>query len=216
VLEKSETWTNRLSNKPPTFQPIFGDTWSHLPQVMHNHYANRPFTNDVVIVEGLMEVKIHWLVKLFGPLFTITKTLVPKAGKAVEVTVKFKREADSNVYCFDREFLFQDGSAYRFFSRMEPVGGNQVVEWTSSGIGWRAAYTFENDRVVLRHRGYCIQVFGKRISLPLTALFGHANAEEHAISDNEFAMTMSIRHPLFGELYSYSGTFEIAKMILDE
>ncbi len=204
------------SRPQPTFLPIFGATWDNLAPVMLKHYANRPFTNDEVIVEGLMEVRIHWLVKLFAPLFAISKTLVPKAGKDVKVSVKYKSQPKSNLFCFDREFLFEDGKKYQFFSRMEPIGGNEVVEWTASGLGWRATYSFENNRVILRHRGYCIRVFGKRIALPLTLLFGSANAHEWAISGNEFGMFMNIRHPLMGELYAYGGTFEIAEMRLDE
>lgn len=163
-----------------------------------------------------MEIKTHWLVKLFSPLFAMTKTLVPKAGKNVEASVHFVSELDSNRFCFDRIFIFPNGKIYEFFSRMEPVGGNEVVEWTASGLGWRAAFSFENNRVFLQHRGYCIRVFGKRIALPLTLLFGSANAEEWAVSDNEFAMFMNIKHPLFGELYSYGGTFEIFQMTLDD
>lgn len=204
------------SHHQPTFRPIFGNTWDDLPPVMLKHYANRPFTNDVVIVEGLMEVKIHWLVKLFAPLFAISKTLVPRAGKDVKISVSFKSQPDSNLFCFEREFSFDDGKVYQFSSRMQPIGGNEVVEWTASGLGWWATYSFENDQVILRHRGYCIRIFGKRIALPLTPLFGSANAHEWTISDNEFGMIMNIKHPLFGEFYSYGGTFEIAEMRLDE
>lgn len=204
------------SQRQPTFQPIFAAAWDDLSPVMLKHYANRPFTGDVIVVEGRMEVKIHWLVKLFAPLFAISKTLVPKAGTDIKVTVKFESQPDSNLFCFDREFLFDDGKVYRFISRMEPIGGNEVVEWTASGLGWRATYSFENNRVILRHRGYCIKLFGKRIALPLTPFFGSANAYEWVISDNEFGMFMNIKHPLFGELYSYGGTFEITEMWFDE
>ncbi len=204
------------SHRQPTFQPIFESSWDDLPPIMHKHYANRPFSNDLVIAEGLMEVKIHWLVKFLAPLFAITKTLVPKAGKNVKVTVKFKSQPNSNLFCFNREFSFDDGKTYRFFSRMEPIGGNEVVEWTASGLGWRAAFSFENNRVILQHRGYCIKLFGKRVALPVTILFGSANAHEWAISGNEFGMFMNIKHPLFGELYSYGGVFEITEMMLDE
>ena len=203
------------THRNPIFQPIFGSTWNDLPPVMHKHYANRPFTGNVVIVEGLMKVKIHWLVKLLIPLFAVSKTLVPKAGTNIEVTVKFRSEPNSNIFCFDRKFSFPDGKVYRFFSRMEPVKGNEVIEWTASGLGWRAAYSFENNRVILRHRGYCIKLFGIHMALPFTALFGSANAVEWAVSDNEFAMFMNIKHPLFGELYFYGGAFEIAEMMLD-
>ncbi len=203
------------SHHQPIFQPIFGKSWAQLPPVMHKHYANRPFSRDSVIVKGRLDIKLHWLVKMFAPLFAITKTLVPKAGSNIETVVNFASKPDSAYFCLEREFSFPDGQNYNFFSCMEPVGGNEVVEWTSSGIGWRAAYSYDGDQVILQHRGYCIKIFGRPIPLPFTLLFGRANAEERAISDIEFSMFMNITHPLFGELYSYGGTFEITEMSLD-
>ncbi len=38
---------------------------------------------------------------------------------------------------------------------------------------------------------------------------------ERAIDDTRFAMAMTIRHPLFGMLYGYSGTFRIGETRLD-
>ena len=50
----------------PIFQSIFGEQWSVLPPVMHKHYANRPRSNDVVTVEGLMKVEVSLFVKLLN------------------------------------------------------------------------------------------------------------------------------------------------------
>lgn len=217
-------------DKQPIFQSIFNEGfdegWDSLSPVMHQHYANRPYSNDLVTVEGSMEITMSPLAKLFSPLFRFTKTLVPKAGKNVAVTVHFRSEPDTSMFCFEREFRFPDGAVHRFYSRLEPIGGNQVVEWTGSGVGWHAGYSYSygdgpgdgpgDGKIMLKHLGYCIKVRGKRIPLPLGWLFGYGNADETPISDNSFAMAMSIRHPLFGVIYGYSGTFTIKEVRLDE
>ncbi len=187
-----------------------------MPPVMKKHYANRPFTSDRVTAKGVMEIKIHWLIKLFAPLFNLTGTLVAKQGDNIEVTVRFESDPNSTIFCLNREFSFRDGSKYQFISRMEPVGSNEVIEWTSSGIGWRAAYAYDGTRITLRHRAYCIRLFGTRISLPLSLIFGKTKAEEKEISGNAFEMAMHIHHPILGTIYSYGGTFEITDMKLDE
>lgn len=202
-------------DKQPIFQSIFGKSWDTLPPVMQQHYANRPFCDDVVTVEGVMEVTLSPLAKLCSPLFRLSKTLVPKAGKNIAVTVHFRSEPDSNHFCFDREFRFPDGTTHRFYSRMEPIGSNEVVEWTASGIGWHAGYSYVDNKVVLKHIGYCIKVAGKAFPLPLSWLFGYGHAHEIPISDDSFNMAMTIQHPLFGVIYGYNGSFIIAQEKLD-
>lgn len=205
-----------MVEKQPIFQSIFGESWQALPKVMQRHYANRPFSQDLVTVEGTMEVTLSALAKLGAPLLRLTKTLVPKAGKNIAVTVSFRSEPHSKMFCFDREFRFADGSSYRFYSRLEPVGGAEVVEWTSSGIGWHAAYSFQDGKVLLKHLGYSIKLFGKRIPLPLGWVFGRSDAHEIAISDSQFEMSMAINHPVFGKFYGYGGTFTLTDMKLDD
>jgi len=203
-------------DKQPIFQSIFAESWDALPPVMHQHYANRPYSQDAVRVEGMMEITMSPLAKLFSPLFRYTKTLVPKAGKNISVTVCFRSEPDSNMYCFDREFRFPNAGTYRFYSRMEPIGGNEIVEWTPSGLGWHAAYSYEDGKVMLKHLGYCVKVLGKRISLPLGWLIGRGEACEIPVSDTSFDMSMTIRHPLFGAMYGYGGTFNIKDVTIND
>jgi hypothetical protein len=205
-----------ISHPAPIFHSIFGDTWNQLPPVMHKHYANRPFTNDVVTVSGTMFIKMSWLMKLLTPLLRLTKTLVAKEGESIEVKVRFESAPDTDNFTLNRTFRFADGKTLQFVSKLEPIGGNEMIEWTGSGIGWRASYSFENDRVKLCHRGYCIKLFGTNIPLPVSLLFGKGHAEEQAISENSFKMEMHIQHPLWGKLYTYGGTFDVTEMALNE
>ena len=45
-----------MNNMVPIFKSIFGKQWAILPPVMLEHYANRPYCDDVGTVEGKMDV----------------------------------------------------------------------------------------------------------------------------------------------------------------
>ena len=45
-----------MNNSEPTFKSVFGASWDDLPPVMKQHYANQPYSNDEVTVEGTLDV----------------------------------------------------------------------------------------------------------------------------------------------------------------
>ena len=203
------------SNGVPIFQSIFGAQWERLPAVMHKHYANRPCSNDIVTVEGVMKIELSVFARLLSPLLRFTGALVPYAGDAIPTTVHFRSVPDSDVYIFDRIFHFPGRPAYRFRSRMQAVGGNEVIEFMRIGIGWRAHYSWDGNRVRMAHRSYAVRLFGTLIRLPLELLLGSGDAWEEALSDDRFRMAMELRHPLWGRVYAYSGEFTVTEVALD-
>ncbi|MBN8535249.1 MAG: DUF4166 domain-containing protein [Rhizobiales bacterium] len=204
-----------MSEQAPIFRGIFGADWDRLLPVFRQHYANRPFSHDVVVVEGVMDVELSWLARLFAPLMRFSGALVPVAGRDIPVTVTFRSDPDSPSFAFDREFRFPGRKPYHFRSVMLPAGGNEVIEWMAIGFGWRAAFSYGEGQVRLEHRGYALRWFGKAIPIPLEWLLGRGHAWERAIDDTQFAMAMTIRHRFFGQLYGYSGTFCIEETRLD-
>ena len=190
-----------MSEGASIFRHIFGAGWDQLPPVFRKHYANRPFSCDVVVVEGVMDVELSGMARLFAPLLRISGALVPIEGRDIPVTVTFRSEPDSAAFIFDREFRFPGREPYHFRSAMVPIGGNEVIEWMAIGLGWRAAFSFEQGRVQLEHRGYALRCFGRVIPMPLDWLFGRGHAWERAIENTRFAMAMTIRLRIFGMLY---------------
>lgn len=207
--------TEKTPHKP-IFADIFGSAWVRLPKVMHDHYAIRPHSGDVVVATGTMKISMSPLAKFMAPFFKLTGTLVPRASDNVKVTVHFTSDPKNGWMCFDRQFIFEDGETLKFFSTMQPIGQNRIIEWTGSGIGWRAAFSFENDQVLLTHKGYCIKFFGQIINFPVSWLVGIGTASERATSKTGFDMEMTLAHPLWGLIYGYSGHFEITRVALDE
>ena len=203
------------SSQAPIFAEVFADQWNSLPPVMRAHYANRPHSHDRVTVEGRLDVHIHPLMKPFAPLMAWLGLLAPYAGDQVPCTVQFLSEPDGNAFIFDRWFQFPGEKSYQFRSELVAKGAHDVIEYMRCGIGWRCNYSFEADRVVLSHKGYVWRLFGRDIPLPGAELIvGRGEAFETPMDDNRFAMTMAVRHPLFGPLYSYAGTFTVTEMAL--
>jgi hypothetical protein len=200
----------------PIFTDVFAEQWDDLPPVMKAHYANRPFTHDNVTVEGTLDVEMATWLKPLSGLIKLTGMLTPYAGKAVPVKVHFFSEPDGQAFVFQRIFAFPGKPEIIFRSRMVPKAAHEVIEYMKMGVGWRASYHYDGQRVVMRHLGYVIRVFGRDIPLPgfLGALVGHGKAWEEALTDDTFAMRMELTSPLFGKLYAYGGTFRITKVSL--
>ena len=198
-----------MSSVQPIFQSIFAEQWAHLPPVMYKHYSNRPYCDDVVTVEGTMDVEFGWLVRLLSPLLRLFGALVPYQGNDIPVTVHFRSEPDSIAFCLDRRFTFSDNRSYIFYSRMMPVKNNIIIEFMKYGIGWKHEFSYDGDKVLLKHCGYVWEIFGKMIPVPLGLLVGRGYAEESALSEDSFKMKMCITHPLFGKMYEYRGQFEV-------
>lgn len=195
----------------PVFKPVFGASWSDLPPVMRRHYANRAYKDDVATVEGTLDVQSSVIGRLLKPIFLLTGVLVPYEGKNVPVTVNFISESRSNAFRFERTFHFPGKRPYQFLSKMVPRGGNEIVEIMGPGLGWRSSYSWDGTKVILAHKGYVFSIFGVLVPLPLTFLLGSGYAEENPIDDDSFAMMTEIRHPLWGRIFGYNGTFKITK-----
>lgn len=199
----------------PIFKAIYGNQWEKLPPVLLKHYANRPYTNDVVTVKGILKVELSWFARLIAPILRITGSLIPISGENINVTVHFRSEMNSNAYCFDRILHFPGRKTYRFFSRIVPIGEDEAIEFMPVGIGWHARHYYDGEKTVMAHRGYKIKLFNKYLRIPLEPLFGKGYAEERPTDDNSFCMYMDIRHFLFGKIYSYSGEFTLESINLD-
>jgi len=82
----------------------------------------------------------------------------------------------------------------------------------SFGIGWRMHYFYDGKKIVMQHKGYVWRVFGLNIPIPFVIFIGKGHAEEEVIDDNSYRITMTIAHPWFGTMYSYSGNFTFKRL----
>jgi len=196
-------------NKEPIFKAIFAQEWNMLPKVMKKHYRNKAYSNDVTTAKGHMNVRYSKILILLLPAFRLLGVLVPYSGENIPVEVHYRSSPDTKAFHFDRVFYFPNKKPYHFRSKMLQMHGNVVIEFMRFGLGWRMKYLYDGKKVILQHYGYRQKIFRWVIPLPLSLLIGKGHAEEYAIDENTFRMKMTIKHRLFGELFTYSGTFTI-------
>ena len=200
----------------PIFKSVFGLQWDQLPPVMQQHYGIRPYTNDQVIVDGVMDVVCYRPLSFAKPLYRLMGSIPLTTEYGVRCTVHFNSSPRNRRFGFVRHFWFVHRRFYRFRSNMLAIGGERVIEIMRFGFCWKMLYRWEDSRVKLIHDGYGLYWFGHLVSLPLTWLLGRGDAEERAVDDNHFAMKVVMMHPLFGIQYSYSGTFNITQTLESE
>lgn len=193
----------------PIFKSVFGDMWDNLPKVMHKHYANRPYSDDVVIVDGTLDVMCAGPIKFLAPIMKLLGQIPAHNEKDVSVSVEFKSDKDTKSFHFKRTFNFKNAKPYIFHSRMMQIKDNEVIEIMRFGLGWKMLYLWDGEKVVLQHRGYALYLFGHFIPVPLTLLMGKGYAEEIAVDENTFDMITHITHPWWGKVYEYKGRFEV-------
>ena len=142
--------------------------------------------------------------------------LVPYNGKNVPVTVEFSSDGDGRSFRLDRVFHFAGRKPVRFCSSMEHIGGNVLVEFMRFGVGWKLACRWDGSKIVLEHRGFVWRLFGRIIPVPLALAVGRDYAEEEAVDDHHFSMSTHSKHPIWGEVFAYSGRFRIEEVTCDQ
>ena len=201
-----------MDKKDQIFKSVFGSAWEKLPPVFQKRYINRPFSNDICSVEGVMDISFSKTMSCLMPLFRLMHVLVPYKGNNIPVKVDFRSEINSTAVCLERKFNFPGKKPYEFNSRMLVIKENDVIERMAFGLGWRTHYFYDGTKVVMQHKGFVWSVFGLNIPVPLEIFVGKGHAEEEVIDDNAYRVSMTMSHPLFGIMYSYTGNFTFTRL----
>jgi len=195
----------------PIFKTILGADWTKLGNIVRRHYSLKPYSEDYVRVDGVMEEIHHSLfAKLLIPFGLLFGAIVPYRAKNVPISVHYTScTNDTNLY-WDRVFQLRPDKLFHFKSYMQHTSGNEVIEYVRFGVGMRLLVTAEDGAMVFRDAGYIWKVFGFNLPVPAGLLFGKAYVEERPIDENTFSMRLELRHPVFGILFHYRGQFSIA------
>ena len=206
--------TNR-SKCEQTFKSIFGAAWRTIPPVFQKRYINRAFSNDISIIEGTMDIHYSKLMSWVIPAFRLLRILAPYKGNNVPVKVSIRSQIDSDAICLDRKFYFTKKRPYEFNARLQMIGSNDVIELMRFGLSWRNHYFYDGKKVVMQHKGYLWRVLGFNIPLPLEIILGRGHAEEIAIDDDTYNLTITMTHALLGPIYRCSGEMKIKSLPTD-
>jgi hypothetical protein len=181
-------------------QMALKDQWQELPQSLKAHYQG----DDNADV-GKLSIEYPKAMQLPLNLLKILGALINRAGNEIPATVE--KSMRRNKQYWRREINFLDGRKVIFKSVWQYHDGNELIEFVNRFIGLRMAVKVEDETLYYEGKGFELRLGKLRLSIPEWMLLGHTSIEEKAIDDNHFAMDFRLHHPLFGQIYRYSGTF---------
>lgn len=187
-------------------QTALGDAWSRLPPSLQAHYQAGPNVDighlDIAFPSWMKPYL--WLLHLFG-------ALVTRSGKRIPTEVE-KDVADHRQY-WRRTMRFPDGGTLTFNSFWVSAGGNRLIEYVNPVMGLEMAAKVEVGE--LRYEGvrYVLRFGPILVGLPEWLILGHTTIVERGEPSGSFSMDFRLTHPLFGQVFRYSGVFATQRLI---
>lgn len=194
-------------------QKALGERWEKLGYCVKKHYDLTPGTEGRVIVSGTMEEVTHSMwAKPFIVIGQLFGALVPHKGNNVPVIVtNWTETSNSKALFWHRTFSFPGKQPYIFQSRMEHYEDNEIVEYVRLNLGVRMRLSEKNGSLVYKNVDYIWKLGKLAIHIPNWLTLGDAYIIETPVSDTQFKMDFTMKHPLLGLMFRYCGAFTITK-----
>jgi predicted DCC family thiol-disulfide oxidoreductase YuxK len=192
------------------YDSIFAYQKETVAQVFQKRYRNHYFSSDKTIMHGKLDINFTRAFRILLPLYKLTGTLVPYEGADVPTDVSLSSATNSRIITMLREFKFKNHKTCYFKSKLLHYKKDIFLELTAGKIAWKFKFKYHNDKLIMQHIGYGLYVCNRCLPIPfLSLLIGKPYAEETAIDDSNFAMSLILQHPLLGKLFTYKGKFTI-------
>ena len=184
-------------------QLALGTDWEKLPPALQAHYRF-----GTTVDRGSMDIEFP---RFMQPVWSILKlfgALVDRKGNGVMTIVEKSVVGERQVW--RRTIIYPDGQVVRFDSFWVAAGNGEVVEFVNPVLGLQMAPYVVGEKLHYRGVKFIAKLGPVTIPIPEWLTLGYATIVEEALDDTHFAMDFRLTHPLFGQLFRYSGKFEVA------
>jgi len=188
-----------VSGGSPLRQAL-GSQWHRLPEALCAHHRARSST-DI----GTLDIDYPRAMQPYLGLLRLLGVLVNRRGRDVPTVVEKHLEAGAQHW--RRAIRFADGGAVSFNSHWVHAGGSDVIEYVNRVIGLRMSVQVVDGRLHFEGKCYVVRLGTLLLPLPEWLVLGHTTIVETALDDAHFAMDFRLRHPLFGQIFRYTGEF---------
>ena len=184
-------------------QQALGADWDKLPPALQAHYRFGTTTDT-----GSMDIEYPRFMQPVWSILRLLGALVDRQGKSVTTIVEKRVVGERQVW--QRTITYPDGQIVRFDSFWVAAGNAEVIEFVNPVLGLQMAPYVVGEKLHYRGVRFVAKLGPVSIPIPEWLVLGHATIIEEALDDTHFAMDFRLTHPLFGELFRYSGKFEAA------
>ncbi|MCL2523552.1 MAG: DUF4166 domain-containing protein [Betaproteobacteria bacterium] len=184
-------------------QRALGADWEELPPALRTHYRF-----GASIDSGYMDIEYPRFMQPFLTILGVIGALVNRGGKDVR-TVVDKRVVGDRQY-WRRTLSYPDGRVIHFNSFWVDAGNGELIEFVNPALGLQMAPYWQDGRLCYRGIRFVAKLGPLLLPIPEWLLLGHTTIVEEAVDENHFVMDFRLTHPLFGQVFRYSGKFEAA------
>jgi len=181
-------------------QQALGEQWHALPCVLQAHYQVKDNT-DI----GTLDIEYPSWMQLLLNLLHYAGALLNRKGRNIPTTVEKVMQGDEQYW--KRTLTFNDGTKVYFKSRWHYASGNKLIEYVNPMLGLCMSVEVRDKTLYYYGECYILKIGRVNIPIPEWLLLGHTTIVEKSLDENHFTMDFKLRHPLFGQIYRYSGKF---------
>ncbi len=88
--------------------------------------------------------------------------------------------------------------------------GNQLIEFVNPVLGLQMLPRVKDGRLHYRGVRFVVKLGPLLVPIPEWLVLGRTTIVEEAVDETHFVMDFRLTHPLFGQVFRYSGEFEAA------
>lgn len=185
-------------------QRALGNDWDKLPTALQAHYQFGTTTDT-----GHMDIEYPGFMHPYLSVLRLFGALINRCGRRVPTVVK-KSVVGERQY-WRRTITYPDGKTVHFNSFWVYAGSNQLIEFVNPVLGLQMAAYVEDGRLHYKGVRFVAKLGPVLLPIPEWLVLGHTTIVEAAVDDTHFAMDFRLTHPLFGQVFRYSGEFEAAQ-----
>lgn len=180
-------------------QQALGAQWDTLAPALKAHYMTAG-NRDIGVLSIEYPKGMQWplnFLRLFGTLINQqaqdTPTQVSKRMLGEQQVWQRRVELPKQVMSFDSVWQY--------------CGGNELIEYVKPYLGLKMAVKVQEGKLYYEGRAYILKLGSLLIPIPEALVLGHTTIEEIGVDEQQFTMDFRLQHPIFGQIYRYSGRF---------
>lgn len=183
-------------------QQVLGQDWQRLDPVLRRHHSC-----GTGVEKGWLDIAYPLAMWPVLRVLGILGALLRGRGRKQPTQVRKWSEASREYWA--RRVTQTNGRVACFDSFCVLAGSHQLVEYVNPLVGLRMSVAVAGGRLCFHGLNFVVKLGSWHISIPEWLLLGHTEIIEEALDDQGFAMDFRMTHPVFGELYRYSGVFQL-------
>ena len=197
------------------FSDLVGSAeWQALPAAVRKRFGKRLQGGVSVAYQGqVISMRMNAVGRILAHAARIIGAPLPYDMSSVDqpAVVTVTEDIAGSGQFWIRQYGRQAGFPQVVHSSKRFSGPTGLEEYIGYGIGMALNVVAQGDSLLFKSDHYFVQVFGRRLRIPVVFSPGDLVIGHHDKGDGQFRFSLDLCHPLFGELIYQDAIFNDAK-----